>query len=221
MGGWSVSGAGGSGRERGQTSVLLIGVVVTVVAIAIAFLVPFGSVVVDKRESSTAADAAALAAVGAWRDSLRGGGKELGASATNTELHARVGERLGTFLPESASDLAASFASRNGSELTGFWPDIRRGSVTVEVTANDMVPGTSVRAKATSTARLRFTGGLCARGGVLGVVLHDSCETAAPPSPTSSPGPSGGPPSTPTPEPSYVIPDGAEPFAVNAVLTTP
>ena len=51
---------------------MLIGSVVVVLVVGLAFLVPLGSFAVDERQSSTAADAAALAAVSAWRDLATG-----------------------------------------------------------------------------------------------------------------------------------------------------
>ncbi|RYV52228.1 pilus assembly protein TadG-related protein [Pengzhenrongella frigida] len=224
---------GRAGRERGQSSVLLIGSVMVVVVIAIAFLVPFGSYFVDKRESSTAADAAALAAVGAWRDDLRAAYDGLDSAPSDAAFYGHVGDGLGTYLSYlPARQVAADFAARNDAELVDFSVDGARGAVSVRVRSVDLVPGTSERAESTATARLRFAGGLCVNHGVLGVVLAGSCKTSAPPAPpapapTPTPTPTAPDPAAPTPTPTptpepppYEIPGGVEGFAVTAVLTS-
>jgi len=210
--------------------VLLIGSVMVVVVIAIAFLVPFGSFFVDKRESSTAADAAALAAVAAWRDDLRGVYDGLGSASSDAGFYGHVGSGLSTYLSYlPARGVAAEFAARNDAELIDFSVDGARGAVSVRVRSVDLVPGTSERAESTATARLRFAGGLCANHhGVLGVVLAGSCKTSAPPAPAPTPTPTAPDPPAPTPTPTptpepppYEIPEGGEAFAVTAVLTGP
>lgn len=65
------------------------------VAIALAFLVPLGSFVVDDREAAAAADAAALAAVGVWRDGLREVHAGMSRADDDDEFYAPVGRGLG------------------------------------------------------------------------------------------------------------------------------
>jgi len=202
---------------------MLVGGVVVVLVVALAFLVPLGSFAVDERQSSTAADAAALAAVTAWRDSLRGVYDGMGSAGSDAEFYALVGRGLGTFLPGSAQAYAESFAARNDAELIGFSVNGARGTVTVTVRSRDVIPGTGQRAESTATARLRFVGGLCAGGGRLGVVLGGVCVSSSPPPPTPTPTPTpdpDDPPPPPVPVPPYAVPGGMRAFDVEAVLTT-
>lgn len=215
----------GGDAEAGATSVMLVMSIVVIAAVAGALLLPWGSFLADRREASTASDAAALAAVSVWRDRLEGVHGEMRGAASEEVFWGPVGRGLGTFVPGAlARARAEEMAARNNAEVIGYSVNGARGTVTVRVRSLDTVPGTSQRAEAESTARLDFRSGLCVGSGRLGVLIHGSCRTGAPPPPPPpveiDPEESPDPDLPQAPEPPYEIPNGTEEFGIVPVLTT-
>ncbi|OJV58699.1 MAG: hypothetical protein BGO38_14990 [Cellulomonas sp. 73-145] len=208
-------------RDRGSLSLWLLPAVVALVTVTLLAVVGIGSATNDRRESSTAADAAALAAADAWRDRV---GVAFGAAWSATDpvgFWAFAGTDLGSLADGSLSAAASSYAAANGAQLRSLSVDPVRGQVTVQVENDAAVPTNGRHVQAVATARLRFESGACRSGRLLGFLVGASCSTSAPaatPTASPTPGPTPSPSDSPAPPP-FVRPAGIGGFDVQAELT--
>jgi len=154
--------------------------------------------------ASSGADAAALAAAGAWADSIESMYDDAVDSDNADGLWGGIGKGLGSYAGLEAKNAADTYASHNGATVTAYSVDATQKTVTVSVETNSTVEGTDEKMTATSTAEIVLKDGVCLGGGKVGFKIDGNCVTERPketpspePSPTSSPSPS--PSSTPTP----------------------
>ncbi|WP_157607335.1 pilus assembly protein TadG-related protein [Sanguibacter suarezii] len=207
--------------ERGSVTVFLVAAVLVLVFVTLAFMIPLGAAVVDRRTASTAADAAALAAAGLWRDSLKETYSHALDASDDEAFWSLLGRSVGSYRPVGMSETAATFAARNDSVLVDFTVDARAGTVAVKVRSLEAVPETGQHVYSTATAALDFDRGLCLSGGVIGIRIDGRCVVSAPPAPEPEPtveagpeDPGAGEDPAPAPEPPeeppYEIPDGVD-----------
>lgn len=167
--------------ERGSLHVLTIPTAVALVSVAVLVITMVGAATNDRRQSGTAADAAALAAAQEWDDHLH----------VLAALHGSAGDAAGFWglldsalatgeLEDEMRAAAREYAEANGTELTGLDVDLDTLEVTATVRHDELVPNTDVRAEASATARIRLEGGLCVDSGSLGWLLEDGCVVEPP-----------------------------------------
>ena len=154
--------------------------------VALLIMLSLGDTTLHRRDASNAADAAALAAAGAWADSIESMYDDAVDSDNADGLWGGIGKGLGSYAGLEAKNAADTYASHNGVET------------------NSTVEGTDEKMTATSTAEIVLKDGVCLGGGKVGFKIDGNCVTERPretpspePFPTSSPSPS--PSSTPTP----------------------
>ena len=217
-------------RESGSVSLFLVPAIAALVAVTLTAVIILGSATNDRRESGTAADAAALAAGEVWDDAL---GARFGLVRAATDPGAFwdiAGRPLSAFTPEGDMRArAAAFAARNGAELVDFDVDYDAAEVTVRVRNLETVPDAGRQMESTATSALRFRSGLCRNGAVLGLLISGHCHLAAPvvptptttptPTPTPTPSASPTPPPPPPPPPPFELPPGLGVFGMDVVLT--
>lgn len=124
-----------------------------VLALFAVVLVPVGAATDDRSRSRTAADAAALAGAQAmaeqWVDVVTAPGL------------LRFGPPLTRLLPGTGSGAAASYATANGSSVTSYGADVRRGRATVVVRSNTSPLPENGSAEARAVAQVRAELGGC------------------------------------------------------------
>jgi len=172
--------------------------------VALLLMLSLGDTTLHRRDASNAADAAALAAAGAWADSIESMYDDAVDSDNADGLWGGIGKGLGSYAGLEAKNAADTYASHNGATVTAYSVDATQKTVTVSVETNSTVEGTDEKMTATSTAEIVLKDGVCLGGGKVGFKIDGNCVTERPketpspePSPTSSPSPS--PSSTPTP----------------------
>ncbi|MBL0885466.1 pilus assembly protein TadG-related protein [Myceligenerans indicum] len=165
-------------RERGSLHVLTIPAALAFVTGAVLVITMIGSATDDRRETGTAADAAALAAAQEWDDHLGVlSGLHLGAPDAAEFWGILDAPPLTAGVREEMYQAAQEYAERNGAELTALRVDAARLRVTAEVRHEDEVPVAEVRSEASATARIRLSGGLCVSDDGLGWRIDGDCVT--------------------------------------------
>ncbi|GAB2451736.1 hypothetical protein [Xylanimonas ulmi] len=165
-------------------SVAAVPAVAGLVGLALALILMLGSATADKRESVTAADAAALAAAQEWDRRLRLVFDRHVALPDPAAWWALAGgPALTGATHEAMRRSAADYARRNGAQLVGFDVDAASRTVSVRVRHEATVPRTEARMRATASARVTLRGGLCVAGGRLGYLIDGSCVTRPAPAP--------------------------------------
>lgn len=164
--------------DSGDMLVLLVVAVALLVAVALAFLVPIGAAVVDRRTASTAADSAALAAVDAWRGELEDLHARLLTTADADTFWDSLGHDLGWYRPTGMTTAAERYASRNDSVLLSYAASASAGTVSVRVRSKERVPGTHEYVHSSATAALVLERGLCLDRGRVGIVIAGTCATS-------------------------------------------
>lgn len=222
--------------ESGSISLFLVPAIAGILAAAVLVIVVLGSATNDRRESVTAADAAALAAGQAWRDGLEDTFDDAVDAADDGNAAAfwdLAGRPLSFGNPQAAMEAAArSYAARNNAELLDLDVDWPRGKVTAFVRSLDEVPESGTRIESRATSELVFVSGLCRSGSTLGFLLGGTCLGAAPePEPTPEPTETLEPPADPSVpvdpdaepvepvEPPFTVPDTLGGFDMDVVLT--
>lgn len=182
---WRSRSAGGA-REGGAMLVATIPVVAGLLFVATVLIVMLGSASSDRRGASSAADAAALAAVQEWDRRLEAEFADHVSASTADEFWALAGSASVTWSMHAGMYAAAQdYAGRNDMVLVDMSVNTVRHTVTVQVRAKDEVPGTSTRMEGTATAELDLNGGLCFSGPELGYLIGGSCRTEPEPAPPS------------------------------------
>ena len=165
-------------RERGSMHVMVIPIALGLVSAAILVVVVLGSATNDRRQSGTAADAAALAAAQEWDEHLGllhslhhtpGGFSDFWGILEEVLLTAYVRDEM--------YEAAEVYAERNGAELEDLDFDADSLQVAVEVKHKDEIPVAKVHSEAEATAQIRLSGGLCQGNGTLGWMLDGECVT--------------------------------------------
>ncbi len=213
--------------DRGAVSMLIAPAVAGLLAVTLLAIVVIGSAASDRRESSTAADAAALAAVDVWRDALELRFLSASGASDADGFWALVCLDLADLAPPTLTSAARSYAEANDSELISLSVDPGAASVTVRVRNNETVPGSDRRVESEATARIDLLSGLCRSGRHIGYLVSGVCRTSAPepeptPTPTDTPTEGADPgtePTPPPPPPPFEAPDGLGGFRARTVLT--
>jgi len=159
---------------------VLVLAVPALLVIALILVSVLGDAVMKRTETSTAADAAALAAAEEWRSYVA---DELGAA--DDLLPAEALDRLRVLLTTDAALLdrgrvasrARELAAGNDATVTSL--TVRRTVRGLEFAVStrnvDVVNESSARAEAQATAAVELTAGACWRGAVLGLVYEGRC----------------------------------------------
>lgn len=206
--------------DRGSVSMLLIPAVAGLVVVSVVAIKVIGSATNDRAQSTTAADAAALAAVDRWSDALEDVFDAARGASDPDDFWGFAGTDLGSLTSGSLSSAARSYAAANGAELLSLSIDPARAEVTATVRDLDVVPTSGRQIQSVATAQLQLRSGVCRSGSTLGYLVSGVCRTAAP-RPTPTPTPTPDPTATPTPPPPpppFEAPRGIGPFDARAVL---
>lgn len=209
--------AGGAPRdESGQIFPAMAVVVLGLLAFTLYVVVPLGSGADRRAEVTTAADAAALAALTDVAESVRGIGTlvppGLGGDPGDGDALVAVFDGL----EERACDRARQYAADNNAELADCDVTVDLPYVTAyAATRHDStVEDTELRLTAEATAEMEVLSGLCRAADGIGVLLEDgSCsgldDLVEVPEPPDPPEPSG--PPRPSEPPGGDGTDGPEP----------
>lgn len=180
--------------DQGAANLLIIPAVMCLVALTLLLIRTLGSATGDSRQAQTAADAAALAAVHAWSDSIENSFDMATASGTETGFWGFVnglqGRPLQDFADASVCGAAKSFANQNGGQLVYCQLNVGAGTVTVKVRDLSSVPETGQQVTHEATAALQPVSGVCVSGSSIGYrTTGGQCVTKQPPSsPAADPG---------------------------------
>lgn len=201
--------------QRGQASMVLVLAVPALLVIALILITVLGDAVGKRTQTSTAADAAALAAAEEWRSYVE---REI--DQADNLLPAAALDRLRALLTTDAvlldqgavASRARELAAGNHAEVTSL--SVRRTARGLEfavATRNlDAVNQSTTKAEASATAVVELTAGACWRGPLLGLVYQRHCLDWAglkdelvpePPKATGGPSPTPTPSPSPTPSP--------------------
>ena len=205
-----------TGKERGSILPYLTLAAGVLAVLALTFMVGLGKVTLFRRDASGAADAAALAAAGAWADSLESAYNNAYRAGDSNGLWGEVGRGLGSYAGLEAKNAADKYASRNNATVTAYSVDPAHRTVTVTVETNSSIEGVDKKMTATSTAEIVLEDGVCLNGGKVGFKIDGSC-VAKRPKEASAPTPAPSQPRrTSSPAP-FKAPDG---MAAHASVTT-
>ncbi|MGV8977015.1 MAG: pilus assembly protein TadG-related protein [Cellulomonas sp.] len=211
--------------DRGSVSLFLIPATVALLFVTLLAIAVLGSATNDRREATTAADAAALAAADQWKSSLKDYFDLHAGASDHDAFWALAGTRMQDVTSQPAMQAnASSFAARNDAELIDFTVDYATAQVSVRVRNNDTVPQSRKRVESTATAGLELRSGLCRSGVRLGYLIGGTCRTSPEVLPTPTPVPTPSPdetpvPVTPEPVPPFSSPVGLGGFRLDTVLT--
>ncbi|MBB2922624.1 pilus assembly protein TadG-related protein [Cellulomonas cellasea] len=215
--------------DRGSVNMFLVPATVALVFVTLLAIVVIGSGTNDRREATTAADAAALAAVQEWEEALEGFYLPRASASQHASFWSLAGTPLSSLVPSGAMEAeAAKFAARNDATLLDLDIDVARAEVRVRVRNDDTVPHAGSQVESTASAALEFRSGLCRSGARLGYLIGGTCVTTPAPLPTPTPTPTPTvtptpgvtpPPVTPPPPPPFSIPGGLGVFRLDAVIT--
>jgi hypothetical protein len=206
-------------RETGSVTLFLVPAIAGLLFVTLAAILVIGSATNDRRATTTAADAAALAAVGEWRDSLKV--SFLGhAGQVDPGLFWALKDvpLLNPALRRQMLEQAQSYAEKNDATLVDFQIEADRGRVSVTVRADNPVPGSTGKVESASTASIEFGSGLCRSGNVLGYLFGGTCHTAPDPTPPPSPTPTGPDGGDPAPASTFEPPAGLGDFTMNVAI---
>lgn len=198
-----------AGNERGSILPYTVAGAFIIVLVAVGLMTGLGSVILERRNASTAADAAALAAAEQWAESLESVYKDASGAGSAAELWDGIGVAAGPFAGLAARHEADKYAALNDATITSYKVNAAKGTITVSVKSNSTVSGTDERMTATATAELVFDKGLCLKTGRVGLRMDGKCLLSAPSSGSPSV-PSEPAVPHPTPTPSYSLPKGMD-----------
>lgn len=190
--------------ERGSISPYLCIASGLLTMVALLVMLSLGDATLHRRDASNAADSAALAAAGAWADSIESAYDDAVGAGNADDLWGGVGNGVGSYAGPKARRAAETYASRNGATVTAYSVDATRRTITVAVETNSAVEGVDERMTAESTAEIVLKNGVCLKGGKIGFTMDGRCVAKRPdedPAPESTPSPS------PTTAP-FKVPDG-------------
>ena len=190
--------------ERGSISPYLCIASGLLTMVALLVMLSLGDATLHRRDASNAADSAALAAAGAWADSIESAYDDAVGAGNADDLWGGVGNIVGSYAGPKARRAAETYASRNGATVTAYSVNATRRTITVAVETNSAVEGVDERMTAESTAEIVLGNGVCLKGGKIGFTMDGRCVAKRPdedPAPESTPSPS------PTTAP-FKVPDG-------------
>ncbi len=190
--------------EAGQVFPAMVLVVVALLAFTLYVIVPLGSGADRRAEVSTAADAAALAALVEVGQSVQGIGTLLPPGLGGDPEDGDTLSAVFDGLADRGCDAAVRYAEDNNAELLSCEVRIDFPYVTAyaETRHESTVEDTDLRLTAEATAEMEILSGLCPAGPGLGLELEDGSCTALddlidlpePPEEPEDPGPPPGEP---------------------------
>lgn len=163
--------------ERGSILPYMALTAMLLTALALVIMVMLGDGVDKKRQAATAADAAALAAVGAWADALEENYLSAQKATTFEQfwLHWGQPSTLGASGRMQAD--ARQFAAANDTTLTGLSTDALRTAVRARVRGTEAAERTSTRLTGQAAAEVVFqSSGPCVQGGRRGWLENGVCR---------------------------------------------
>ena len=184
--------------ERGSISPYLCIASGLLTMVALLVMLRLGDATLHRRDASNAADSAALAAAGAWADSIESAYDDAVGAGNADDLWGGVGNGVGSYAGPKARRAAETYASRNGATVTAYSVDATRRTITVAVETYSAVEGVDERMTAESTAEIVLGNGVCLKGGKIGFTMDGRCVAKRPdedPAPESTPAPT--PPTAP------------------------
>ncbi|WP_368501410.1 pilus assembly protein TadG-related protein [Actinomyces sp.] len=200
--------------EQGSILPYTVAAAFVIVLVAVGLMTGLGSVILERRNASTAADAAALAAAEAWAESLESVYDSATGAGSAAELWDGFGSPIGPFAGHIARQEAVKYAALNEATVTSYRVNATAGTVTVSVRSNSPVTGTDEYMTASATAELVFEEGLCLRTGRIGLRINGACRLSPPSSGPSDSGPSDTDLTDPAPGPTpFRLPSGMEDMA--------
>ncbi len=172
--------------SQGAATMMIIPAIMVLLLAGLLIIRNIGSATTDSRQARTGSDAAALAAVKAWSDSMEA---VYYASAGSTELIPWTtytypfsffrGTPISGYTAGTAP-AAAAYAGANNCTVVNMRLDTVKGKVTVTTRNLDSVPDTGQQAEHTSTAQFAFpqsSGACMTSGGILGHNKNGMCDT--------------------------------------------
>ncbi|WP_162933968.1 MULTISPECIES: pilus assembly protein TadG-related protein [Actinomyces] len=202
---------GRPGSERGSILPYVSVACAVLATVALALMAGLGDVTLHRRDATTAADAAALAAAQAWADSIESMYDDAYGADDDDGLWGAAGSGIGSFAGAGVRGAASRYASRNGATLTSLSIDSARRQVTVSVETDTPVEATGETMTASATAEVVLEEGACLSGGKVGFDIGGTCVTAKPGKTSTSTSGSSAPP---TP---FTVPEG---MAEKATVST-
>lgn len=168
-------------REEGEVSLLgTVAIMGMLAAFSIVFLM-LGSTTTDQRNSSTAADAAALGGARFWAETINQSYQANLASPTNATFWAFAGKSATTYAPGSSAS-AAAFAQANNNTLVNYRVAFPAKTYAKVINNDGIEKSPAVRMRAESYAALKIKdSGVCLRGGMIGLFWSGSCWMTMPP----------------------------------------
>ncbi|WP_180342440.1 pilus assembly protein TadG-related protein [Actinomyces wuliandei] len=199
---------GGPGSERGSILPYVSVACAVLATVALALMTGLGDVTLHRRDATTAADAAALAAAQAWADSIESMYDDAYGADDDDGLWGAAGSGIGSFAGAGVRGAASRYASRNGATLTSLSIDSTRRQVTVSVETDTPVEATGETMTASATAEVVLEEGACLSGGKVGFDIGGTCVTAQPNKTTTSTSTGGSSPTASAPPTSFTVPEG-------------
>ena len=192
-------------EERGSILPYTVGGTMVLLLIGLLLITYLGDAYDQRRQASTAADSAALAAAEAWAEALEDHYTQAVLADGEAGLWDDVGQPLGAFAGDAAA-AADEYAALNGATVTAVSYDPWHARVTVSVEGDDTVQDTGHRSVSTATAQIVFVDGVCNSGGRLGLMIGGTCRTEPSPVPVAvtTPDPEATAETTPVP---FELPD--------------
>ena len=127
--------------ERGSISPYLCIASGLLTMVALLVMLSLGDATLHRRDASNAADSAALAAAGAWADSIESAYDDAVGAGNADDLWGGVGNSVGSYAGPKARRAAETYASRNGATVTAYSVNATRRTITVAVETNSAVEG--------------------------------------------------------------------------------
>ena len=155
--------------------------------VALFLMLGLGDTTLHRRNATNASDAAALAAAGAWADSIESTYNDVVDSDNEDGVWDGAGKGLGSYAGFKAKNAAYTYASRNGATVTAYSVDAAKKTVTVTVETDSVVEGTDRKMTATSTAEVVLKDGVCLTEGKVGFKIDGNCVTKRPEESEASP----------------------------------
>lgn len=166
--------------ERGMASTVLIIAIPALVAVALLFVTMLSDGLSRRTRTSTAADAASLAAAEQWRsyvDDVLNGADGLAPDRTLDRLQPLLTADAATLDASRIQRRARDLAGANDATLLSLSTRLTGRGVEFSVRTRSLRPAndTAIRLESSATAVVEVSGGVCFRGSRLGLLLGGSC----------------------------------------------
>lgn len=163
-------------REHGSTSIFFVGVVFSMIVVALVLALFLGDAVADRRDANTASDSAALAGASYCADRIEANYNNALATHDGPSFWTHFGRPVNDYCRGALSE-ASSYAKKNDATLTDFRPLIG-GRYRATVRMNDSVENSSWKLTSKATAQIVMSKGSCVKAGLLGLRAEGRCLTS-------------------------------------------